>query len=302
MDYSYRQSDIKDIQNNVSIKKKLKYNLNRKTLSQLYITYIRPLLEYASDVWNGCNVADTEKLEKVQLEAARTVTGLTVLSSKESLYFETGWEPLIDRRQRSKLVTMYKIHNELAPKYLLDIMTEQRFDISRYRTRNSHNYDLFDCRLELCKKSFIPSVIQSWNNLSIETRSSASVKSFKDAITQMTNSVPKYFDYGVRYLNIIQTRIRHNCSALKADLYRVNICDNPYCECGMNEDAFHYFFICEKYENQRREMFASLLNLPILTGLNLQLLLWGDVYLPTDINEFVFRIVHKYIKDSKIFS
>ena len=302
MDYSYRQSDIKDIQNNVSIKKKLKYNLNRKTLSQLYITYIRPLLEYASDVWNGCNVADTEKLEKVQLEAARTVTGLTVLSSKESLYFETGWEPLIDRRQRSKLVTMYKIHNELAPKYLLDIMTEQRFDISRYRTRNSHNYDLFDCRLELCKKSFIPSVIQSWNNLSIETRSSASVKSFKDAITQMTNSVPKYFDYGVRYLNIIQTRIRHNCSALKADLYRVNICDSPCCECGMNEDAFHYFFICEKYENQRREMFASLLNLPILTGLNLQLLLWGDVYLPTDINEFVFRIVHKYIKDSKRFS
>ena len=35
-----------------------------------------------------------DKLEKVQLEAARLVTGLPLFASRESLYFETGWEKL----------------------------------------------------------------------------------------------------------------------------------------------------------------------------------------------------------------
>ena len=36
---------------------------------------------------------DSEKLENYRwLEAARIVTGLTLLASRESLYFETGWE------------------------------------------------------------------------------------------------------------------------------------------------------------------------------------------------------------------
>jgi hypothetical protein len=40
----------------------------------------------------------TDKLEKLQLEAARIVTGLPAYASRDSLYLETGWEKLIDRR------------------------------------------------------------------------------------------------------------------------------------------------------------------------------------------------------------
>jgi hypothetical protein len=32
---------------------------------------------YACEVWDGCYERDIEKLEKIQLEAARIVTGLT---------------------------------------------------------------------------------------------------------------------------------------------------------------------------------------------------------------------------------
>ena len=39
---------------------------------------------------------EVERLEKVQLEAARIVTGLTKFASRESLYFETGWETLTE--------------------------------------------------------------------------------------------------------------------------------------------------------------------------------------------------------------
>jgi hypothetical protein len=45
----------------------------------------------------------------------------TKFASKDSLYFETGWETLANRRETRKLTTFYKIHNKLCPPYLLNV-------------------------------------------------------------------------------------------------------------------------------------------------------------------------------------
>ena len=58
-------------------------------------------------VWGNCSQTDNDRLEKLQLEAARIVTGLTAYSSRDSLYQETGWEKLSSRRERKKLCLMY---------------------------------------------------------------------------------------------------------------------------------------------------------------------------------------------------
>jgi hypothetical protein len=44
------------------------------------------------------------KLENVQLDAARIVTGGTKLTGLNRLYEETKWEKLSDRRQKHKLL------------------------------------------------------------------------------------------------------------------------------------------------------------------------------------------------------
>lgn len=46
-------------------------------LSQMHVYFIRPQLEYAAELWAGCTKMATEKLERVQLHAARIVRGLT---------------------------------------------------------------------------------------------------------------------------------------------------------------------------------------------------------------------------------
>ena len=74
----------------VSQPRKLKKKLSKNTLNELYCTCIRPLLEYGSDVLDGCSVNDTNRLEQIQLNAARIVTGLPFLLLF-SIY-ETGWE------------------------------------------------------------------------------------------------------------------------------------------------------------------------------------------------------------------
>ena len=78
----------------INVLRKLKYTLNRETLLKIYNTFILPCLEYACEVWDGLGIRESEKLEKIQLEAGRIATGLPLFSSRESIYFETGWEPL----------------------------------------------------------------------------------------------------------------------------------------------------------------------------------------------------------------
>jgi hypothetical protein len=59
----------------VNILRKFKFILDRKTLETIYITFIlRPLLEYADVVWDTKTQILINKLENVQVEAARIVT------------------------------------------------------------------------------------------------------------------------------------------------------------------------------------------------------------------------------------
>jgi hypothetical protein len=51
-------------------------------LSKMYLTFIRPLLEYASEVWDGSTCQETDLLKKIQLHTARIVTGLSIISRK----------------------------------------------------------------------------------------------------------------------------------------------------------------------------------------------------------------------------
>ncbi len=70
---------------------KFKYTLSRKTLEIGYITFTRPILEYGDVIYDACSIEDTTKLEKVQLEAARIVTGTKFRTSSNKLYLELGW-------------------------------------------------------------------------------------------------------------------------------------------------------------------------------------------------------------------
>ena len=77
----------------INVMRKLKFLLDRHSLVEIiYISVIRPRLEYADVVWNNCTSYEVNALEKIQLEAARIVTGATKLVSLEVLYNETGWD------------------------------------------------------------------------------------------------------------------------------------------------------------------------------------------------------------------
>ena len=83
----------------INVMRKLKFQLDRKSLQTIYFSFICPILEYADVVWNNCTQYESNELEKIQNEAARIVTGATKLVSINSLLTETGWETLAFRTQ-----------------------------------------------------------------------------------------------------------------------------------------------------------------------------------------------------------
>ena len=172
-------------------------------MSKLYISFIRPNIEYASIVWDGCSARDIEKLEKVQLSAARIVTGLPIFTSRESLYTETGWQTLQNRRYIAKMVAMFKIHNGGATSYLNDIIPDKHENISRYNTRNKHNNFIPRCRLKLFKKSFVPDSIR------LEfIKEAISINSFRKNISGEIENPPSYYAFGRRFINTIHKKLR----------------------------------------------------------------------------------------------
>ena len=95
--------------------KGLKFKLRRNTLERLYKSLVRPVLEYADVVWDGCTESECDLLEHVQYEAAKIVTGAIKGTSKHRLVLELGWEEMRSRRAVHKVILYYKIVNNLCP-------------------------------------------------------------------------------------------------------------------------------------------------------------------------------------------
>ena len=102
----------------INVKRKLKFQLSRKSLQIIYFSFIRPLLEYADVVWDNCTQYEANELEKIQHETARIVSGATKLVSIDKLLKEVGRDTLSCRRKKHKLILFYKMINGLCPDYL----------------------------------------------------------------------------------------------------------------------------------------------------------------------------------------
>ena len=282
----------------IFVLRKLKFILNRNNLNKIYVTYILPLLEYACELWDGCCSRDADKLEQLQFEASRIITGLPKFASKESLYFETGWETLSCRRRRRKLTLFHKMHNNIAPEYLQDCLNEYLV-VNNYNMRNSLQYRVPRCRLETFYKSFFPSTIRSWNSLDPNFKSIQTTSKFKQTLRANLFKVSNYYLLGSRKCNIIHTRLRHQCSSLGADLFRANIISDPSCACGCPlEDAIHYLVECPLYTNARMQLIMSITP---YTVISIENLLFGSDNLTDENNLIVFRNVQKYIHHSNRF-
>ena len=108
---------------------------------QAYQTLVRPLVEYASTVWNPYTKTEINKIEAVQRRAARyVVNNQRNRSSVSNMLQRLKWRPLANRRKDARLVMMYKIDRELV-----SITKENRLIPPCRRSRNTRNRAFQHC-------------------------------------------------------------------------------------------------------------------------------------------------------------
>ena len=151
------------------------------TIRQLYISLVRPHLEYACHVWAPHTSRDTNALESVQKFACRMMSHRWSSATYEDLLTITNLPTLERRRLELKLCHLFKIIHNLVyfPSNL--IVYRER---PHYHFRSSHDHYLSQpfARTNSYFYSFVPHTISIWNRLPTDIVSLPSVNSFKSHI------------------------------------------------------------------------------------------------------------------------
>ena len=187
---------------------------DRDTLNNIYISFVRPTLEYANIIWDNCTQYEINTIEIIQMETARIATGAIRPVSLDILSKETGWESLHKRRYKHKMCHFYKMVNDLTPTFLTSLIPSTVENTSAYHIQDSQNTRPVLTRTQLYYKSFLPSCIREWNEIPLNIRNSTSLSSFKQQFYKNAIKVPVYYSSGNRLLQIHHTRLRTKCSSL----------------------------------------------------------------------------------------
>ena len=158
---------IKKVNKILGLLRRQSHALNKKQRIDIYKTMIRPMLEYGSAIIDNCSTNDKVKLEHVHCATySSTYMHRCHAAHRNKIAFGfLGWEDLSSHRKVIKIVSFYKIVNNLAPAYLtrnLEFNDNVRYSL---RTSNYQQIKPKHCRLTTYKNSFFPECTKIWNSL-----------------------------------------------------------------------------------------------------------------------------------------
>jgi len=145
---------------------------------QAYITCMRPLLEYASNVWSPHLLLHINSIERVQRHFTKRITELCNFSYRERLSV-LNLDTLEYRRLSCDLTFYYRIFNYLTP-----WSPSEYFNVSKPRYSLHSVYRDFNIRKPMCKTNsfendFFNRCASAWNSLPSSLVKSKSVATFK---------------------------------------------------------------------------------------------------------------------------
>ena len=145
---------------------------------KVFVSHVRPILDYCSTVWNLGFLDDARKLESVQRRWTREVTGFSEVRYKNRL-LRLKLFSVWGRFLRADLVKVWKVfHPEVETG--LDGLFERQF----HRSTRGHQFKLSNplCHSEAHRRFFNVRVVESWNRLPPSVVECGTVESFKASL------------------------------------------------------------------------------------------------------------------------
>ena len=156
--------------------------LDEKLFRKLYVTFVRPHLDYGQVIWSPHFMRQINMIENVQKRATRLVDGLENLEYTQRLA-RLKLPTLAERRARGDMIEVWK-HFHVYQRSCLSTSFKPRDRVSR-----QHPFQLMHNRSRdglrgAQRNSFYHRVTDTWNNLPESVVKSETINSFKNALDE----------------------------------------------------------------------------------------------------------------------
>ena len=147
----------------------------KEFMLSLFVSHIRPIMDYCSCVWNVGYLSDIRLLEGLQRRWTREIEGVGHQQYSVRLR-EIGLFSVAGRFLRVDLVKVWKAFH--SP---IEVGLSSLFEMAQYAGTRGHPYKLAipRCRTEIRRRFFGVRCVNIWNGLSRETVECENLLSFK---------------------------------------------------------------------------------------------------------------------------
>lgn len=236
----------------------------------LYKTCVRPVLEYASEVWGDLSNTRAKALDTVQHHALTASLGANRISHKWDTCVEAQVEPLAVRRDVQLLRFWKTIHQHTRPltRYLELLPHSDRL------RREGHRSSYLERVQSLIARSGIPEnraqrltkqqigtlTTNLWrrhrrDKLQIDLRS----RVYRQIQTSTKLEVPATYNTTEREFCARWHELRLGTAPLSCFLHSIGKSEDRNCECSpIPESVQHFVLHCPRFSRARRRMFSKL--------------------------------------------
>ena len=130
----------KRVSSELAALKQARQYVPQDTLLTMYNAVTKPLFDYCNVVWGNLNKTLTARLQKLQNRVARIITrkGYDVRSA--DIRNELRWDDLETIRKKHLAIVMYKVINNKAPGYLINLFEKSNSSYALRRVKVDFSY------------------------------------------------------------------------------------------------------------------------------------------------------------------
>ena len=160
---------------------------------KLYVTFVRPQLEYGQVVWAPHLHKYVNMFENVQIRATKLVDGLSKLDYQERLK-KLDLPTLVYRRARGEMIELFK-HFRVYDRATIAPSFQPRNRLSRKHGFQLHQLKSKDGTRGLQTNSFYHRCTSIWNNLPRNVVHAEDINEFKNMLDNHWKTAPMKYDH-----------------------------------------------------------------------------------------------------------
>ena len=148
---------------------------SKEFMVTLWVSHIRPLMEYGSPLWNVGYLGDVRRLESVQRRWTREIDDMEDLSYEARLR-SLGLYSIYGRLLRIDMVLVWKSFHPQV-----DVGLTNVFELANDVGTRGHRFKLSTpiCHTEVGRRTFGSRVVRHWNSLPRSAVEADSIETFK---------------------------------------------------------------------------------------------------------------------------